>query len=60
MCWQAAILDKEISPPSTAVKMFFQFLEATTVLEHQDWVLERQVLLVLNSCARGLQASGSS
>jgi hypothetical protein len=44
MCWQAAILDQEISPPPLAVKKIFQFLEAATALEHQDWVLERQVL----------------
>jgi hypothetical protein len=25
MCWQAAILDQETSPPSTAVKNIFQF-----------------------------------
>jgi hypothetical protein len=58
MCWQAAILDQKISPPSTAVKMFFQFLEDATTLEHQDWALERHMLLALDSCARGLQASG--
>jgi hypothetical protein len=44
MCWQAAILDQKISPPPLAVKKIFQFLEAAMVLEHQDWVLERQVL----------------
>jgi hypothetical protein len=60
MCWQAAILDQEISPLSTVVKMFFQFLESATTLEHQDWALERHVLLVLDSCAQGLQASGFS
>jgi hypothetical protein len=60
MCWQAAILDQKISPPSTAVKKIFQFLEDATTLERQDWALERQVLLALDSCARGLRASGFS
>jgi hypothetical protein len=40
--------------------MILQFLEAATTLEHQDWVLERHVLLMLDSCARGLQASSFS
>jgi hypothetical protein len=48
----AAILDQKKIPPSTAVKTFLQFLEAATTLERQDWALERQVLLVLDS-ARG-------
>jgi hypothetical protein len=47
--WQAAILDQEISPPSLAVKNIFQFLEAATALEHQDWVLERQTVLTLDT-----------
>ncbi|GLT69313.1 hypothetical protein SLA2020_414720 [Shorea laevis] len=51
MCWQAAILDQEISPPPLAVKKIFQFLKAATAFEHQDWVLEVRCSSTGNGCS---------
>lgn len=47
------------SLPSTAVKMFFQVLEDATTLERQDWALECQVLLVLDSARRACKRQAS-
>jgi hypothetical protein len=47
--WQAAILDQKYPPPSLAVTKDLPVLEDSTALEHQDWALERQTVLTLDT-----------
>jgi hypothetical protein len=42
-------LDQKYPPPSLAVTKYLPVLEDATALEHQDWALERQTVLTLDT-----------